>query len=237
MYLKKILSACTSVLVAAASIGFCCRPVPVYAEDSYTGSTEWQNWLDYWHSSLNVAIDDITGGAVDADDLLKVRALQYAYSSILYQQVSQALVTSDNYIPAGTVESGWYYRGGLPHTVTCFYYGQNNDPANAPGGSVVFASAPDFTISIDYTPTQNISYPAFYSVDSYGYYYVASQTDNYISTLTFNGTNCTGIMSNYDFTDSNVCYVSRIATYNYVKTYDENSVSSSLFVTSGSGSS
>lgn len=231
--MKKILSALSGVCLAAVSCLTFYSPVAVHADDSYTGSTAWQDWLSYWHSSLNVAIDDITGGTVDADDLYKVRALQYAYVSMLYQQAATAMVTPDNYIPAGTIEAGWYYRGGKAHSVAAFYYGQNGDAVNASGSRVVFASADDFTIAVDYTPAQNVSFPGFTTQNFYGYYYVATQTSEYVNTLTFTGTSCTGIMTNYDFVDSSLAYVSRIATYDSVITMEETTIPSSYYVTSG----
>lgn len=227
-FLHKFVTLSLSFCLALSFVFVCFHPVDAYADDNYTGSSAWQDWLTYWHSSLNVAVDDVSDGAFDADDLYKLRALQYAYGSMLYQQAATAMVTPDNFIPAGTIESGWYYRGGIAHTVTCFYYGQNSDPVNVSGGRVAFASADDFTIAVDYTPKPNISYPAFLTMNFYGYYYIASN-----SSLTFTGTNCTGIMSNYDFVDSQQCYVSRIATYDTIITMDETTLSSSYFVTSG----
>lgn len=230
---KRVFCFFTSIFLCFTFVSVWFHPVDVYAEDNYTGSSAWQDWLSYWHSSLNVAVDDVTGGAFDADDLYKLRALQYAYGSMMYQHAASAMTTPDNYIPAGTIESGWYYRGGNAHSVTAFYYGQNGDSVNADGGRVVLATADDFTISVEYTPTQNITFPAFRSIYSYGYYYSATQTSNYVNTLTFTGTKCTGIISDYDFADSSIAYVSQIATYNTVITMDGSSFPSSNYVRSG----
>lgn len=196
---KKI-AVCTAVLVAAASVGVCCRPVPVYAEDSYTGSTEWENWLDYWHSSLNVAIDDVTGGTFDADDLVKVNALQYAYASMLYQQAASAFVQEGSNVPSGNIFSGWYYRGNVPHNVTVFGYGSRDDPAVA-SSNIPIVSADDFSISLIANYPTSLAYPTFYTsfIDPGRWYYT---TLDY--RFTFEGTICSGIVTNASFSTQEV---------------------------------
>lgn len=208
--------------------------VPVHAEDTegenYVGSSEWEQFIDYWHSSMNVAVDDLTGGAFDADDVAKLNTATYAYASMLYQKYAVEMMGNSpaDTVSSGSFQTGWYYRGGKPHSVIIFFYGQRGDPCTInDSSSIVYASADDFTISIDVTLKQDLAYHTFFGEISGTYpVYYANQFS-----LTFNGTTCSGFMSNVDFTDWYNCYLS--SPGDSIVTFDDVSLSSGLFVTSG----
>lgn len=208
--------------------------VPAHAEDTedenYVGSSEWEEFIDYWHSSMNVAVDDLTGGAFDADDVARLNTATYAYASMLYQQYAQQISSDPNTgaidysvdIPAGSVFTGWYYRGGEPRSVTLFQFGTNGDACIIHSDKIPVFVADDFTISISISKNQNIAYPSFTCVkdNSYlKYAYVMSQGQ---AGLSFTSIYCTGIfLSNNLSAPVNIWTLYPGDTANRIITFDE----------------
>lgn len=184
--------------------------VPVCAEDTdeqnYVGSSEWEEFIDYWHSSMNVAVDDLTGSAFDADDVARLNTATYAYASMLYQQYAQQLSTDPNTgaidysvdIPAGQIICGWYYRANKPHAITLFGYNQSGDWTELKSNNIVVMSSDEFTCSVNVTLDSSQVYHGIKSETYSGGYannfrysiYNASMISftgsNFIDTFTYN---------------------------------------------------
>ena len=222
---KRIAAGISAGLVAGALAISCISPVTAHADEgNYVGSTEWEQFIDYWHSSLNVAIDDISGGAFDADDIARLNTANFAYASMLYQQYAQSLCTDPETgeidysvdIPSGQVACGWYYRANKPHPVVTFGYNQTGDWTTLNNTSVVLVSSDEFTISCNVNLNNNVVYHGVQSKNYDNTWY-----EYFFNNATISGLSGSGYVSSSGFSTSGNRFIVRAGEFgNHVANLD-----------------
>lgn len=232
---KRIAAGISAGLVAGALAISCISPVTAHADEgNYVGSTEWEQFIDYWHSSLNVAIDDISGGAFDADDIARLNTANFAYASMLYQQYAQSLCTDPETgeidysvdIPSGQVACGWYYRANKPHPVVTFGYNQTGDWTTLNNTSVVLVSSDEFTISCNVNLNNNVVYHGVQSKNYDNTWY-----EYFFNNATISGLSGSGYVSSSGFSTSGNRFIVRAGEFgNHVANLDNVSYTASQFL-------
>ena len=222
--------------------------VPACAEDSeeenYIESQEWQEYKSYWVTTTDKQINNFVATQspeLQAQYLTYILAGNMAIANMQYQENAIAMRADPNTgaidysvdIPAGSIQTGWYYRGGKPHSGIIFFYGTSGDPISINSDTIIYASGDDFTIGLHATLNSNYAYHTIYSsVDSYGNYTYRGNFNNvYDPAVSFDGTLCSGFMANVGLYSWPTVHLS--GTSDSICTYDQSSLPSSYFVTTG----